>query len=229
MLLAENEVYKNHIMTQEKNIKESENWLEWKEVKKFWRILKRDVYIQGYTTKTKTLKKPAHIHLIQRFVVLSLYVLHPPRRLEYADMKIIKHDKYDKLSDDEKENNNFLIVKSRNKKYFSFGRKAVKSATKQLCFYVRLDTKLNTVMNMWLNYNKNEFLLLNAKNEKLSKNGLTKILKRIFEPKNISVCMLRKIFLSDKFGNETAIKEKAWVADMMNHSISVHQSVYTKH
>ena len=83
---------------------------------------------------------------------------------------------------------------------------------------VKVGKKLNSVLNIWLKYNKTDSLLLNSQGKPMSANGLGKEIKKVFEPtgKNISVNMLRHIFISEKYPKEK-LDEKAEDAKKMGH------------
>ncbi len=61
----------------------------------------------------------------------------------------------------------------------------------------------------------------------MSKNQLSKYLNKVFKPtgKKISASMLRKIKITNEFDAEE-IEKKQKLADEMNHSVGVQQSVY---
>ncbi len=222
--------YDDGIKEQYKSAKQKGNWATMKELEKVRR--KYGSYIKriGYTQKDKDFKagkEKRHRELLMKYLVSSLYLLNPPRRNSYANMKIIKNKDYEKLSDKEKENNNYLVIVSRNKKFFSFGDyKTKKSYGVQ---EINVDKKLNSVLNLWLKFNTSEYLLLNTKGGKMSTNGLTKFLQKTFEPtgKKISSTMIRHIYLSEKFDPEV-YKEMKDISKKMGHSVSEQQEVYVK-
>jgi len=226
-LLDEHSKYTEQLKDNEKNIKESENWLDWEDVQKKRIALGREIKKMGYKQNTKEIKNKKDFNTLQQYMVLSLYTLHAPRRLEYADTKVISYRDFQKLSEEEKENNIYLVVISRNKKFFSFGKNAVKSETADN-LKINLDKGLNSVVNLFLNVtnNTNDYLLKDSRGNKMTKNGLSKYLSKIFKPKRISASMLRKIFLSNQFQPENDKKKK--LAKEMNHSVKTQQQVYVK-
>jgi len=228
MLKQEHSKYQEQISSHNKNIKESDNWIDWGDILKLQRKLGNEIKRKGYKQSTKELFKKSDLSLIQKYLVLSLYSLHPPRRLEYSDTKIVSKKEFDDLSQKEKDDGVYLIVTSRNKKAFSFGKNAVKSETDDNV-RIPVEKNLNSVLNLWLNFNKSENLLLNQGGGKLTKNGLSKLLNRIFAHtgKKISASMLRKIKISHEFDPEE-MKKKQKLAEEMNHSVGVQQSVYLK-
>lgn len=228
LLKDEHSVYTDRIATHDKNIKESDNWIDWNDILKLQRKLGREIKKKGYKQSTKEVKKRSDLSLIQKYLVLSLYTMHPPRRLEYAETAIISGKDYNDLSEAEKKDNIYLVVYSRNKKAFHFGRNAVKSETKD-DVVIPVEKSLNSVLNLWLNFNKTDHLLMSSSGGKLTKNGLSKLLNRIFAHtgKKISASMLRKIKISNEFDPEE-MKKKQELAEKMNHSVGVQQSVYLK-
>ena len=228
MLKTEHTKYTEAINTHDKNIRESENWIDWNDILKIQRKLGREIKKKGYKQSTNELKKKSDLQLIQKYLVLSLYTLHPPRRLEYANTRVISKADYDDLSQEDKDNNIYLVKTSRNKKMFHFGKNVVKSETKDN-ITIPVEKSLNSVLNLWLNFNKSDNLLINSVGDKLSKNGLSKLLTRIFSHtgKKISASMLRKIKISNEFDPEEQ-KKKQELAEKMNHSVGVQQSVYLK-
>ena len=119
-----------------------------------------------------------------------------------------------------------LIVKKN--KYFSLGN--YKTKKKHGTQKIHIDKQLNSVINLWLNFNKTDHFLLNSRGGKMTANGLTKFLQKTFEPtgKKISSSLIRSIYLTEKYGNETALKEKEKDAKEMGHSVNEQQKTYVK-
>ena len=143
-------------------------------------------------------------------------------------MKIISNNEFNKLPANKKDNENYLVIVSRNNKFFHFGNyktKKVHGVQK-----IKVDRELNSVLNLWLNFNDTEHLLLDSRGNKMTTNGLTKFLYKTFEPtgKKISSTMIRHIFLTEKYGDETGYKEKKKDADDMGHSVEEQQKTYVK-
>tara|TARA_B100000212_G_scaffold334261_1_gene304715 strand:- start:906 stop:1880 length:975 start_codon:yes stop_codon:yes gene_type:complete len=228
MLINEQEKYNNQLKNREKNQKESDNWMEWSEIMKYQRKLGNDIRKMGYKQSTKEIKNKKDKDLIMQYLVLSLYTLGAVRRLEFADTEIIKFNDFNKLSEDEKDNNIYLVVVSRNKKFFSFGKNTVKSKTDENV-KIPVSKGLNSVLNLWLNVHNSKYLLLDSRGNKMSKNGLSKFINKIFKPfgKKIGASMLRKIKISHEFDPEL-LDKKAKLAKEMNHSVSMQENVYLK-
>ncbi len=218
------EDYKKLQEEQVKSETQAENWVSLDKLKKVMNDYKKEIRQKGLCKKDNLDKK--EMELIKKWLVSNLYLNpdNPPMRLDYANMKIIDNKKYNSLKDEDK-NKNYLVVKSRNHKFFHFGDYKTKKqyGNKE----IKVSTPLNSVINCWLKFNKTDYLLNNTKNEPMTENNLTKFLTKTFLPsgKNISVNMLRHIFISDNFKPE--LQKKKDIANKMGHSTS-QQELYIK-
>ena len=227
MLYLEQQVYNKSIADNTKSEKDEKNWVEWSEILKVPVKLKKKIAGLGITSSTPKVENLSNMIDLQDYLISCLYTMLPPRRLLYADATIIQFKKYKELSEDNLENKVFLVIKSK-KKFFHFGRYAAKSATPQNII-INVPMKLNTVLNMWLSNNEtDEWLLLNQDFEKLTTNALGKQLSRIFstQSKHIGIGLIRKIFLSEQFKGDK--NKKKDLAQSMNHSVNMQQTVYVK-
>jgi hypothetical protein len=221
-----NDQYVKEFESGEKSDKEQSNWASMKELKKVLNNYKNDISERELWNK-ETLT-PKQFDLMQKWVVGNLYIgdpENPPTRLDFAPMLVIGEKAFETLDDEDKENHNYLVIKSRNNKYFNFGE--YKTSSKYGQNKVPLGKKLNSVMNIWLRHNKSDSLLLNSRGQPQTANGLSKYLNKVFAPtgKKISVNMLRHIFLSEKYPNIN--KEKEEDAKKMGHSVN-QQGKYSK-
>tara|TARA_Y100001963_G_C6787899_1_gene453907 strand:+ start:558 stop:1529 length:972 start_codon:yes stop_codon:yes gene_type:complete len=227
LLTAEHKAYTDRVNKKEMTSKEKENMVTFKELEKVRQKYENNVKHIGYTQKSEGLKKAKHLDLLQKYLLASIYTLMPPRRNAYAKMKIIKYKDYDKLPESEKQDNNYLVIYSRNKKKFAFGDfKTKKTFGLQ---EITIPKRLNSIINLWLHFNPNkEYLLIDKRGKAMTHNGLTKYLNKVFEPtgKKISTTMLRKIYLTSKYGKLT--EEMAEDAEKMGHSKSTQQKYIKK-
>ena len=165
--------------------------------------------------------------MLQKWVVSNLLTLdeNAPTRLDYAPMEIITKKDYDKMKDEDKKKSNYLVIKNRTEKHFHFNE--YKTAGKYGEKVIKVGKKLNAVINIWLKYNTTDSFLLNSKGEPLTANGLGKFIKLTFNPtgKDITINMIRHIFISEKFPNVD--EERQEVADQMGHSTDT-QAKYSK-
>ncbi len=157
--------------TQKKTPREKENWVELSVLKDIVKKHLKNVKDRGILQKDTLNNK--EFDLLQQYVVGSLYTdeEHPPLRLDYI-MDVIPYKEYSKLSDKDKRAKNYLVVCSRNKKFFSLGE--YKTSSTYGVKEIYLGKKMNSLMNTWLKYNKTGHLLLNNRKEPMSSNSLTK-------------------------------------------------------
>ncbi len=214
---------------QKKSEKEDKNWTSLASLRKVNRNYRNELKERKVFQKDPDTITNKEFDLLQKWVVSGLYVLddNPPLRNDYI-MDIIKYTDYQKLTEAEKKEKNYLVIKSRNSKFFSLGeyKTSGKYGTKE----IEVGKKLNSMLNVWLKFNTSGHLLLNSKKEPMTANGLTKYLNKTFEPSgksNISSSLIRHIFITEKIGGPT-LKEKQEIADKMGHSVG-QQELYKKH
>jgi len=210
--------YLEDIQKNQKSDKEKKNWSSLSELKKVMNGYKRDIQERGILKKDKLSTR--EFYLLQNYLITALYLLLPPLRLDYI-MKIITDIK------DGKEDKNYLLNKSRNKKIFIIREfKNVKTHGEQI---IEVPKALNTIINNWLKYNKTDAFLLNNRGGAMTSNGLGKAITKAFKStgKDLNLGMLRKIWVSENTDSE-AIKKAEDLAAAMLHSPKIQQMVYNK-
>lgn len=201
---------------QQKDIKESENWVDIKDLKKIPTYWKRQFEKTTQNKKTNALK----------WLVSSLYMtanyLPPERGNIYIKMKYTQ-------TYPQNDNKNYF-VDSDKKQLFLNDFKTVKSIGKKI-FKIPKNSKIIKALKAYRNYNNTEWLLINPKNDKpFSSPRFTEFLQSVFEPtgKKVSSVMLRKIYISDFYKDDKTIKTRKELAGKMLHSSNVAQSIYEK-
>ena len=210
-----------------KNEKEEKNWMEWEEV-----ILTLLKLKEEYEQKNKWIN-------FKRYIALALYCYdsNPPRRLEYCYTKIIKENAYKKLSEPLIKNNIYIVIPDGEiNMYFSFGVNKVKIKKYSVKQLVPLGDELNEILFNHCKKHIGEYLFPNRRNKKIcmTTGSFTSLLKSLFE-KNISVTMLRKIYISFAFRNYIKLYQKIIpgdkreiIADLMGHSALQQMNTYLK-
>jgi hypothetical protein len=203
-----NNEYNEKINSHEKTEKQSKNWVSLKQLNKVRNFYKKELEEKGIMKKETLNRRESD--LLQKYLVSALYTLQPPIRLDYGNMEVISNKK----DDDGKKN--FLLNKGRNKKTFIFNDfKNKKSMGKR---EIVVNSKLNTIINIWLKHNKSKNFLLNSKNEIMNENALSKYIKKVFEPtkKDITLNLLRHIYISENIDLEAMKKQKKLADDMLH-------------
>ena len=215
--------YKNKVANHEKSDKQKENWLEWEDIQQVFKDLQNQVKALRLKVKNKqkTLS-PAEKMIFQDYLLLGLFVLQPPTRNDYAEMKVLTRKEYNAMNETEKEASNYYIKDTKGKSSFIYNEYKTKKKYGKKERTVPQD--LERIINAWLKINDTGYLLITRSGTPLTANGITKHLTRIFKKevgKNISSSMLRHIYLSSKYGEE--VKSKKEDAEGMMHSVDQQQ------
>jgi Sec-independent protein translocase protein TatA len=187
-----NKVNKREI-SQELSDKQKDNLISQEEVTKVYNDLKAEA--------TPLLKKQilnrSQFETLQKYVLLSMYVLIAPRRsMDYASFKIRNFDESADSSD------NYMVNYSKNKKKgnSSFVFNTYKNSKRLGRQTVdNIPKPLEKLIDTWKLFNKSDYLLVNSQGNPISQSRIAVLLNDIFGGRNISTSMLRHIFLSDKF------------------------------
>jgi integrase len=218
--LLKNEQVKHKSVGNIKTEKEKKNWIDYNMI--------QNNYLKPYVRKSKKidLSNPTSSDkdTVFKTLLLSLYMYLPPRRLEYSNVSIMLKKDYSKLPKETKNSNNYMVIQ-KSPLFFSWGD--VKSPTLE-AVVVKIPKELKSVLNIYMKINskKSGDNLLTIGGKSITSNRLTKELNKIFAPTKISASMLRKIYLTHKYGDVKT--GQGLDAEMMNHSISVQQNEYVK-
>ncbi len=210
---------------QKKSQSQNSNWVEYPEILKLLKQLKKDTkpYLEADPNKLTNKQKI----LIQQYLLLYLYsgVAFPVLRNDFADMKVLSKDI---KTDPDK---NYLIL-NKNTSLFKLNEyKTKKYNGEQIIKFS--DKVLKKLIQDWLDITNSEYLLINVKDKSpMSANGITKNLNSLFETyknKKVSSSLLRSIYISHKYNNTNmTLKEKKKLGEEMLHSKKTAETVYMK-
>ena len=188
--------YNDREKDQEKTESQRENWIDQDELKSIYNELDKDTR----PLLSKTTLKSSEFQRLQNFIILSLYVLQPPRRLQdYTEMKLKNFDDTD----------NYI-----NKTKFVFNKyKTAKFSGKE---EIPINPKLKFILDKWKKINPHDYLLIGSTDKKFSSSQLQQRLNTILG-KKASVNILRHSFLSDKY-KDINIRDMEETAKAMGHS-----------
>lgn len=198
--------------------KQKDNFVDMSEVEKMISQLKSDV---TKLKKKKTLTK-MDISTLRAYTLFSM-LSRIPTRNDASNMMYISQKAYKKLSDEEKQKNNYLVNERNNMKFIYNVYKTSKKYGENV---IPVPPELKPVMRMYIklmDYNVGDNIF------PMSRNAISQLLLKTskkYMGKNISSTMLRKIYLSSKYGKLKEEMEKD--ASMMGHSVDVAQSTYVK-
>ena len=191
--------------------------------------------------KEKATKK--ELQLLQAYTLFSIYARMPMRN-DVAGMNAILKKTYDSYSDEKKKEKNYLVVSGRalNANY-TFILNDYKTNRKYGTLELPIEDKqLKAVLRRFLMINQILFkpvveapLFKTSSGKAINRNELSKILLKysdMYLGKKISTTLLRKIFLSSKYGGEGGLKEQleelAKDNKVMAHSKDVALNSYIK-
>ena len=218
LLATLNEEYTNKIDSHEKSEKQEKNWVKLDDLKKGLKIYQKEIKDREIKDKENLNKKD--MNLLKKYLIVALYTLQPPVRLNYSNMKIINSEK------DIEPNKNYLLVKGRNKKILIFQQ--YKTAKTNGRVDKPINKELNSILNLYLKYHKSKYLILDAKGNPITANGLGKLITSSFDftGKKVTLNLLRHVYISSKIDLH-AIKASKKMANDMMHSIGM-QEDYAK-
>lgn len=222
--------YYNHLLALTKYINETpsstlsdaqkKNWISWKEVTDIWNTY-RDA-VKSFASKKNI--DDEQYNILLSFVVLSLYVLNPPRRnKDYLNMMMIKkyndNDYPDKYNYYDYSRGNFIFNQY----------KTARTYSRQI---IPVSPELNEILHTYIQFHPMYPVTSNITPLLVRKNGgpldqnnsITRILNNIFQ-KRIGSSMLRHIYLTGKYKQEN--DERQEDAKNMGHS-TAQQSEYIK-
>jgi integrase len=192
--------------TEIKSESQKNNWIEWEQVKEIYNNLKEKAL-----ELPKKIKTENQYNILLQYLILSLYVLIPPRRnSDYQKMKILKG-----LYENDKDTNYY------DGSDFIFN--SYKTSKTHGAQILEIPEELNQVIKLYIKHHPLAIgrkysipFLVHFNGSSFDKiNDITYILNKIFNRK-IGSSMLRHIYISYKFGDIN--KDMENTAEMMGHN-----------
>jgi hypothetical protein len=184
---------------------QEKNYITWDEVLKIYENLRTEA---EPLFKLENLNKKQY-NKLQEFVLLSLYVLTPPRRsLDYAQFKIKSIDE---------STDNYMTVKGR-KKEGTLVFNAYKNSKRLGKQEVKISNALRNIIQKWMLKNPNEYLITTNTGNRIEQPRVNLMLNNIFN-KNIGSSLLRHIYLTHKYGDVDLEEMEKTTQEMGNSEI----------
>jgi len=196
-----------------KNAKQEAAMIPWAEVLQKYESLKAkaEPLLMGKAALSRQ-----EFQLCQLYVLMSCFVLIPPRRsLDYTEFRIRNAD----------DTVNYMMMEKRKPQFVFNVYKTARKYNKQT---VAIPPALYKIVQAWGKHNTHDWLLMNVgQTNKLTPTALTKLFNDFFQ-KKISTSMLRHIYLSDVYKDVPAMKEMKERAAAMGQSVQVALGKYVK-
>ena len=204
--------------------KQSKNFATTEEV--FTMINKMADELKPLKKKSKDDITKKEMQLLQAFVLFNIYARMPFRN-DVAGMEAIQKRAYNKLSEEDKKVKNFLVVE-KNGLFFVLNQFKTQAKYKSLNLPIE-DPTLKKILRYYLKMNGMGVLFKTSTGKALTRIELSKVLLKYSQKymgKSISTTLLRKIYLSSKYGNMKEELEKD--NKVMGHSKAVALDTYVK-
>jgi hypothetical protein len=206
--------------------KQKANFVKLEELQKM--LNEMDSEIKSKKLRQKESLTPKEKNLIQTFILFNIYTRLPMRN-DVAGMEIITKRNYNKLSEENKQEKNYLRLDKGSLKFILNDYKTSKKYKEKV---LDIPKDLEKLLRFFMRVNKLEngdVLFTSGTGKPLTRNALSQLFiktSKKYLDKSISTTMLRKIVLSDKFGDLKEEMEK--MADIAGHSTDVMNDVYIK-
>ena len=199
------------------NQRENKNWMDYNDIIKIYNKLYDDNIIYLDNIDKYNIKI---IHDVQNMVILSLYILLEPRRNEYIS---VKYKNYDKNKDNYFDINNKLIVLNNYKTSKIKNEYIINLKDNKL-----YDLLIKLIKLKEFNNFKSDYLFSSDDDKIIDSSNWTKRLNSLFGI-NIGSNMLRKIYLTNKYGNNIDVfKNIKNTANNMGNSVNEIVRTYIK-
>tara|TARA_R110000765_G_scaffold68108_4_gene131649 strand:- start:343 stop:1308 length:966 start_codon:yes stop_codon:yes gene_type:complete len=166
------------------------------------------------------------MNLLQVFVLFSIYAKYPMRN-DVSEMEAISKRDYNKLKEDDKKSKNYLVV---HKGGVFFVLNKYKTSKKYEEIKIEIDDpSVKKLLRYYLRMNGMGVLFKSSTGKPLTRIEISKILLKYskkYMDKSISTTLLRKIYLSSKYGDIKKELEKD--NQIMGHSKEVALDTYVK-
>lgn len=206
--------------------KQKNNFAELGEIMSMIDMMKKEI-VKGNLKNKETLTGKDK-ELVMVFTIFSFLVKYPLRN-DLAGMKYILKKDYNKLTEDDKKQGNFL-VKNKNKLMMILNQ--YKTSKKYGEKIIELSPEISKVLRMYIKLTDKkvgDVLFTNSRGNPITRNGISQLLLKTSKKylgKNISTTMMRKIVVSDKFADIK--EEQKELADVMGHDVGTQNLVYVK-
>ena len=205
---------------------QKQNFAELSEIQGMISQMESEIKSKGLKTQKKLSGKEKELLMV--YTIFS-FLIQIPIRNDMSGQILITKTQYNKLTEEDKKNNNYL-VKNKNsmtgiyneyKTSKKYGEKKIdipKDVEKILRMYIKLTNK-----------EPGDVLFVSSTGKPISRNAMSQLLLKTSKKyigKGVSTTLMRKAVVSDKFGDMK--KEQAELADIMGHSVGVQNAVYNK-
>ena len=204
--------------------KQSKNFATIEEV--YEMINKMGAELKPIKKKNKDDITKKEMNLLQAFVLFSIYSKYPMRN-DVSEMEAISKRDYNKLKEEDKKAKNYLVV-HKNGMFFVLNKYKTSKKYEELKIEID-DPQVKKLLRYYLRINGMGILFKSSTGKPLTRIEISKTLLKYSQKymgKSISSTLLRKIYLSSKYGDMKKELEKD--NQIMGHSKEVALDTYVK-
>ena len=202
--------------------KQKNNFISLSELNDMIRKMGSDLVKMDYKKKPLNSKGKS---LLQAYTIFNIHTRLPLRN-DLSGMESISKRDYNKLTETEKKEKNYLVIE-KNKMFMVLNKYKTSKKYEELDIDIPKD--LEKIIRTYIRITGDGVLFKNGGDQAISRNGLSQLLIRYSKEylnKNISTTMLRKIVLSDKFADLKQEQKK--MSKITGHSVDTMNNVYIK-
>ena len=203
--------------------KQKENFVDISEINNMINEMNKEIKDKKIRTKETLTAKDKNLLMV--YTLYNIYTRIPLRN-DLAGMIVINKREYNKLTDKQKEENNYLVI-NKNNMYMVLNQYKTSSKYKELNIDIPKD--LERLLRQYIKINGMGVLFKSSTGKPITRNALSQLLlkwSKKYMGKSISTTMLRKSYLSSKYGK---MKEELEADNfVMGHSKGVAMNTYIK-
>lgn len=195
--------------SQQLNPEESKKYIDWNTVLRVRDMLRK----QMESMMEKNQDSVEFFHHVQNYVIVCLYTMIEPVRLDFADMAVVS--KRPKTLE-----GNYLVWNKA--PYFLFSK--YKTAAKYGVVTRKVPGDLKDVITIWLSMNPTGYLLIDRAGSSMTDSALCQRVIAIFQKaiqKNVGVSQLRHSYITYMRDGEMPLKEQQEMAKHMMHDVQM--------
>ena len=206
--------------------KQKENFAELSEIQGMISQMESEIKSKGLKTQKKLSGKEKELLMV--YTIFS-FLIQIPIRNDMSGQILITKTQYNKLTEEDKKNNNYLV---KNKNSMTGIYNEYKTSKKYGEKKIDIPKDVEKILRMYIKLTKKEpgdVLFVSSTGKPISRNAMSQLLLKTSKKyigKGVSTTLIRKAVVSDKFGDMK--KEQAELADIMGHSVGVQNAVYNK-
>jgi integrase len=204
--------------------KQKNNFVDISEVNKMIETMGQEIKSLNLKKKKDNISKKEKA-LLQNYLLFNIYTRIPLRN-DVSGMETITKRAYNKLSEEDKKSKNYLVLE-KNNMFFVLNK--YKTSKKYEELRIDIPSDLKKLLRYYIKVNGMGVLFKSSTGKPLTRNALSQLLiktSKKYMNKSISTTMLRKIYLSSKYGEMKKELEKD--NKIMGHSKEVALDTYVK-